>query len=521
MSRRLPEGKIPWSLIAPHVSGPLPPEVELGPRHGEDAALIRLGGELWAIASDPVSFAAADAGRLAVMVNANDIAVRGAEPRLFLAAVLVAPGESDRTSVARVLDQIAATCARLGIALVGGHTEVAPGLAHTVVVGTMLGPVTGRPLTTGGLRPGDRIGLTRWVGLEGTAIVLAERGERLRAECGEDVFRTLSEVVPDGFVSVVEEARLAASHPHVNALHDVTEGGVGEALYELGEASGLHLEVSRAHIPILLETRRLCEALSLDPLGLIGSGALLVGCAEAGAPALERAYAEAGTPFHWIGRARERSGDEELAVPRFERDELLKVSAVDGIEAVLFDMDGTLVDSEYDWHAIRERLGVSGTSIIDELNGMAEPARQQRWAQLREIERRASAGAGLLPGARELLDQLAAHGFATALVTNNSRENTRALLERFGLDFPVVFTRDDGHWKPSGQPLVEAARRLRVAPERCLAVGDSPFDVEAGRAAECRRIALVHGRFPALDREVDLAFADLTAFARYLRIVQG
>ncbi len=521
MSQRIPEGKIPWSLIAPHVSGTLPPEVELGPRQGEDAALIRLGGELWAVASDPVTFAASDPGRLAVLVNANDVAVRGAEPRFFLAAVLMAPGEADGPGVRRVLEQISTTCAALGVTLIGGHTEVSPGLAHTVVVGTMFGPVTGRPLTTGGLGPGDRVGLTRSAGLEGTAILLSERGDSLRAECGAAAFRPLAEVVPDGWISVVEAARLAAANANVTALHDVTEGGVGEALYELGTASGLHIEVARGDIPLLPETRRLGEALSLDPLGLIGSGALLVGCAEDGATTLERSYADAGIPFSWIGRARASRTGDEPTVPRFERDELLKVSAMAGIDAVLFDMDGTLVDSEYDWHAIRERLAVSGPSIIDHLNGLSVPERDHRWEELREIERTASARAGLLPGARDLLRQLADHGLVSALVTNNTADNTRALLERFGLEFPVVLTRDDGHWKPSGEPLKEAARRLGVDPGRCLAVGDSSLDMEAAHAAGCGRVALVHGRLPDLDREVDLAFPDLPAFSRYLRIVSS
>ncbi len=105
---------------------------------------------------------------------------------------------------------------------------------------------------------------------------------------------------------------------------------------------------------------------------------------------------------------------------------------MDGVRAVLFDLDGTLVDSTYDWPAIRAQLGVTGASIIDELNGLPEPERGARWAELEAIEARATDSATLHPGVTELLDLLAEKGLATALVTNNNQANTRRLLDRFG-----------------------------------------------------------------------------------------
>jgi hydrogenase maturation factor len=170
MSHRLPPGKVPWEIVADLVQGELPAEVKLGPRAGEDAALVEIGGELWAIATDPISFTAADAGRLSVFVNANDVAVRGAEPRFFLVVGLIAPHEASQERVTELLTQVREACREVGCVLIGGHTEVTPGLPHSLIVGTMLGPVHGPPLTTGGLREGDWIGMTRYAGLEGTAI---------------------------------------------------------------------------------------------------------------------------------------------------------------------------------------------------------------------------------------------------------------------------------------------------------------------------------------------------------------
>lgn len=518
MKGRLPPGKVPWEIVADLVAGELPAEVKLGPSAGEDAALVEIGGELWAVASDPISFTAVDAGRLAVIVNANDVAVRGAQPRFFLAVGLIAPGEASEERVVELLSQIRDTCREVGCTLIGGHTEVTPGLPHSMVVGTMLGRVEGRPLTTGGLGNGDLVGMSRHAGLEGTSILLAEHGERLRSLHGADAFANAEEFLSGKWLLVAPDALRVAACPGVTALHDVTEGGVGEALHEMATASGFTIEARREAIPVLAETATICADLGIDPLGLIGSGSLLVGCNEAGRTDVEAAFAGEGVPFHWIGRAHSAptSGSN---LPRFPRDELLKAGVTDEIQAVIFDMDGTLVDSTYDWPEIRRRLGVTGASIIDDLNGLEEPDRSRKWAELEEIEREATGNARLHDGAHEVLELLSVHGLVTALVTNNNTANTRRLLARFGLRFDVVLTRDSGLWKPSGAPIREAVTQLGVLPGDCLGVGDSHYDVLAAREAGLAAVCVLHDGSGRQAGEADLVFNDIPSFARYLTIV--
>lgn len=517
MTDRLPSGKVPWDLVAPHVRMDLPADVLLGPAAGEDAALVEIGGEVWAVASDPISFTASDAGRLAVLVNANDVAVRGAVPRFFLVTLLLAADEAEQGRVEELLGQVRRACSEVGAVLVGGHTEVAPGIGHSVVVGTMLGPVADRVVTSGGVREGHRIGVTRSVGLEGTAILLGDHGGRLREVLGDDVPTSVGEVLPEGWMSVVPEALRAAGCDGVSALHDVTEGGVGEALFELGKASGLRLEVERGNLPVLPVTEAVCGALGIDPLGLIGSGALLVGCRPDRADAVQSALDEVGAGLAWIGEA--VRGEPGSSLPRFPRDELLRVVDLGDLEAVLFDMDGTLVDSAYDWPAIRRRLEIDGPSIIDQINGLPESERRRRWADLEAIERDATARASLKEGVHDLLELLAGLGVATALVTNNSRANARSLLDRYELPFEVVLTRDDGVWKPSGQPFTEALERLGAEPSRTLAVGDSQYDLQAARGAGCGWACLLYEGAVRHRAQADLALADVPALARYLRIM--
>jgi len=518
MGERLRPGKVPWDIVARSLGDALPAEVKLGPGVGEDAAVVEIGGELWAVATDPITFTGAAAGRLAVIVNANDVAVRGATPTLFLATVLLAGEDADTDRIGELLDEIAGGCREVGAALVGGHTEVTPGLERSVLSGVMLGRIADRPITTGGARPGDRIAIVGAAGLEGTSILLAELGSGLARAMSDTARHEVERALAGDWLSVVRPALAAARVRGVTAMHDVTEGGVGEALWELSRACGHALEVDRESIPVLAATTAVCEVFGLDPLGLIGSGALLVACDPSDGEALDAALASVGGRATWIGAVTDRPGP-ATGVPRFERDEILVPSTLGSIRAVVFDMDGTLVDSRYDWPEIRRVLEVDGPSIIDALNDLDEPLRSQRWSRLLAFEHDATRAASLHAGARELLALLHDRGIRAALVTNNTDDNTRWLLERFGLDFDVVLTRDSGLWKPSADPIEAAIRRLGATPEQTLAVGDSIYDLDAARAAGCGLVCMVLEGRHRHGAHADLAFSDLDDLRLALELV--
>jgi HAD superfamily hydrolase (TIGR01509 family) len=154
-------------------------------------------------------------------------------------------------------------------------------------------------------------------------------------------------------------------------------------------------------------------------------------------------------------------------------------------------MDGTLIEVPYDWPRIRADLGAAETSILTYLGRLEEPERSRKWAILEAHEADATTRAHLRPGVPHLLKRLGAKGIRTALVTNNSRKNTGILLDKFGLAFDLVMTRDDGLWKPSGAPLIAAMARLGLLPKDCLAVGDSHFDIRAAREAGIPRIFVI------------------------------
>ena len=331
----LPEGKLPIDLLARYLGelrGQSP--VLLGAGVGEDVAALELAGEeLLVVHGDPITLATSRLGRYAVLVNANDIATSGAEPRWLLTTVLLPPGTTGSEALALLTD-VADSAADQGIALVGGHTEITSAVTQPVVSTTMLGTLARAELRDKRVvREGDRLLLTKALAVEGTALladelegVLAERGmsEPELAAC-----RALLD-----HVSIVPEARVAAGFAGARAMHDVTEGGLASAALELSIASGRHLTVDLDAVPVLPETRRLCDLLQADPLGLIASGSLLIGCDPEESAALLDALHYAGIEAADIGVAGRDgegidavSGGEPAEWPSFASDEATRLLA--------------------------------------------------------------------------------------------------------------------------------------------------------------------------------------------------
>ena len=312
------------------------PRVVLGPRVGEDAAALDFGDRLLVAKTDPVTFATDRAGWYAVQVCANDVACTGATPRWFMATIL-APERFTEGDASRLFEDILGACNELGVTLIGGHSEVTQGIQRPIVMGTMLGEVeTGRLITTGGAQEGDSIVVTKGLAIEGTAILARDcAGQLASAGVPSGVIESGAALLHAPGISVLTEARIASTLGVVHAMHDVTEGGLITALHEISEASGLGLAIEEGSVPVLPETEITCNALGLDPLGLLGSGALLIALSALNAPALLRELERAGVDAWEIGQmlpAEEgrilfsRSGD-EVALPVFQRDELARFFA--------------------------------------------------------------------------------------------------------------------------------------------------------------------------------------------------
>jgi hydrogenase maturation factor len=240
---------------------------------GLDCAVLDPAGDVVVLSSDPITGAGANAGWLAIHIGCNDVATTGAQPVGVLLTLLLAQMKpiDDARAIMADAQRAAET---LGVEIVGGHTEITPGLSTSIVVVTAIGRAarTGY-LTPAGARPGDVVLLTKAAGLEGTAILATDRESFLRGRVADHVIARAREFGNE--ISVVPEA-LAAARAGASALHDATEGGVLGALAELGIAAGYGVEVDAELIPVRPETRAICRAFDIDPLALVSSGSLLV-----------------------------------------------------------------------------------------------------------------------------------------------------------------------------------------------------------------------------------------------------
>ncbi len=308
------------------------PGVVLGPSIGEDAAAVRVGDRLLVAASDPVTFAADRIGWYAVQVNANDVACSGAAPRWFLATLLVPEGFSEAEAEG-IFDQVLQACGAVGAVLVGGHSEVTYGIDRPIVLGTMLGEVEdGKLIRSGGAKEGDSIVLSKGIAIEGTAILAREHAWALRHRgVASDAIEKAAALLNVPGISVLNDARIACGSVQVHSMHDVTEGGLITGLREIALASGLGLAVEETSVPVLPESQAVCQALGLDPLGLLASGALLVTLEAGQVPALLSAWERENIIGYEIGQM--LAADEGLVLigregegplPEFSRDELAR-----------------------------------------------------------------------------------------------------------------------------------------------------------------------------------------------------
>jgi hydrogenase maturation factor len=269
-------GKVPSSILEKYVLnriGAKREDVILGPSQGEDAAIIRVDDQLLAVASDPVSGAVERIGWLAVNVTTNDIATRGVRPNWFLSCIML-PESSEEKILDNISQQMDEAARALGVGIIGGHTEVTPGLSHPLVMGTAIGLIKeGRYVTCSNAKPEGKIILTKGAGIEGTAILATDRASLL-TKFGESFIEKAQSYFNK--ISVVDDALTAFNYGGVYSMHDPTEGGIAGGLHELADASNLGFKVYEEKITINYETSQICRYFEINPLNLISSGSLLI-----------------------------------------------------------------------------------------------------------------------------------------------------------------------------------------------------------------------------------------------------
>lgn len=299
----------------------------MGAGVGEDCAAVKLAAdEMFVLSTDPITGTVEDIGKLAIQITLNDLASAGAAPIGVLLTILL-PEDTTEAGLKEIMAQVEEACQAADVQVMGGHTEVTAAVNQAIITVCGVGKVKdGKVISTAGARAGMDILVTKWIGIEGTSIIAKEQEERLRERFSVPFIESAKGL--DCFLSVLPEAEIAV-RCGVCAMHDVTEGGIFGALWEMAEASGVGLEIDVKKIPIRQETVEICEFFGINPYQLISSGCMLM-AAENGMT-LQRELEKAGICASIIGKATE--GNDRVLLNEDERrfleppktDELYKV----------------------------------------------------------------------------------------------------------------------------------------------------------------------------------------------------
>lgn len=325
----LKPGKVPPEVMEKTIFpflGAKRPEVLVHSKIGEDCSVIDFGEYVCVLSTDPITGADKEIGRLAVHISCNDLAANGAEPIGIMATILF-PDGTEEDKVKEVMEQIHNAALEINAEVLGGHTEITSSVSRIVVSATAIGrALKSEYVTSSGAQPGDDVILTKKAGLEGTAVIASDFQEFLKGKMSSEEIERAKGFI--NYISVIPEGRLGAKNG-ATAMHDVTEGGVLGAAYEIALASKVGITLWEDRIPVHPETLKICQIFNLNPLGLISSGSMLITAPDGNR--IISALKEAGIEATIIGKVTEegfrivdKEGKERPFTPP-ERDELYKI----------------------------------------------------------------------------------------------------------------------------------------------------------------------------------------------------
>ena len=308
--------------------------VLIGPQHGVDAAVIELpNGEVMVIAEDPtfgLPVLMPHFGWAIVHICASDVAVLGVKPKYLTICLMLPPGTKDDV-LEHIWQEIHQECEKLDIAIVGGHTGIYPGISFPLNGGcTVIGiGKKGQITPPSNACIGDRIIITKGPAIEAAAILAFQAENALIDKFGS----ALVEKAKDYFfeMTVVKDAAIAA--PYARAMHDATEGGLLNGVYEIAAASNNGVTLYEDKIVIPDEIDAVCRHFDIDPLISISEGTLVITATPEDTPPMMKELEQSGIAAWEIGEITEK--DRVFVRKDGKREELVPV-AVDPFWAAYF-----------------------------------------------------------------------------------------------------------------------------------------------------------------------------------------
>jgi hydrogenase expression/formation protein HypE len=259
-------------------------EVLAGPNHGLDNAVVQLNSsQVLVVTADPLSvipeLGLEDSAWISVHLLASDLSTCGLPPQFIMVNFSLPPHMKDEEFEA-YWDAFHVECSKLGVSILGGHTGRYVGSDYTVIGGGVMMTVApeNRYLSSSMAKPGDSVIMTKGVAIASTGILARTFPETIKDAYGSTFLRRAQSYLSQ--FSVVKDALTAASvglrQEGVTAMHDVTEGGLLGAIYELMQAAETGVEVDLAEVIVTEEAEQVCSLFGLDPYRALSEGTLII-----------------------------------------------------------------------------------------------------------------------------------------------------------------------------------------------------------------------------------------------------
>ena len=299
----------------------------IGPAAGGDFGAAAVTDEMAVVlSSDPVTLSRDMVGSTAIQAACNDVACSGAVP-MGVSVTMLLPTSLNEEELRDLMKDLDRACEICKVDILSGHTEVTRAVKEPLIIVTAMGTIRRDMLLhSSSVRPGMDIVATKWIGLEGTAILAKEKEKELRSRYAQpfiDKAKTFSQMM-----SIIPEAAVAVKSG-AGAMHDVSEGGVFGALWELAESAGVGLEINLKKIPIRQETVEICEYFDINPYKMLSGGSLLIAAQDGNRLVME--LEKSGIPAVVIGKATDSNDrvllneDERRFLETTQTDELYKM----------------------------------------------------------------------------------------------------------------------------------------------------------------------------------------------------
>lgn len=239
---------------------------------GSDCAIFSCGDAAFTQAVHSFALKEPADIRYAIIKASNNAACGGAVPVMAEIALLL-PKETEEKELQEIMKEADKTANAQHMQIAGGHTEVSESVSGVMAVVTVTGIPGAGVLLPGGAKAGQDVVASKWIGLEGTALLARRHGDRLAERIPHYMVNEAESFA--SYLSVLPEAAIAVKS-NVSAIHDVSGGGIFAALWELAESAGVGLTIDLKKIPVRQETIEVCEFFGISPYELLSGGCLLM-----------------------------------------------------------------------------------------------------------------------------------------------------------------------------------------------------------------------------------------------------